>query len=631
MAPPLPVLAALCSTLAPVAQDADRGAPPAIAVEAPADTVSPPRGDGPPGETTEGDEAPATADGPEATGEPAPAQPATPRDVSKQARAQEPRMLPEFAPDQGSLGAPRPSRPPAPPATGTNPAVPRPLATVDGFPTDEQAYVTNAKRTVVFLPGLQLRNQVGFVSPFRVDAGGNRYTEGVFTQGRFRARPQLVLGRGGTVRIVGQVDFANGRWAPRSSDDAAIDEIWRNGDGPQPGNLRAVDFRELYVEWTSRIGVFRLGQMAFNWGQGLLTNDGNNMDRFGDMKFGGDGDGSLNERFLFATKPLAKTGGPGKDVIFALGADLVYRDPLADLTQGDLAGQGFLAVRWQPEHAPGNWLGAYAVVRGQKTADDGDVYEGDDRLLVGAFDFSGQGMKKLRPKLVLLGAFEAVFVGGKTTFSADPGTEQQVVQLAAVGRGYIGNPKTWLAGLDLGALSGDANPYDDEVNNFTASPGFTAGLVLHPYLLAYQSARARVEAENTDLFGVPQNGTQYIPTKGRMTNTVYFHPKARYGLLERAEIWGGPLVAFAPAPVLDPYDTTIGGGTPKNYVGGDGNRRYYGTELDLGVRVRHSYENLWLMAGVQAGVLFPGPAFRNARGDDERAVWATFFRTEIRY
>ena len=290
-----------------------------------------------------------------------------------------------------------------------------------------------------------------------------------------------------------------------------------------------------------------------------------------------------------------------------------------------------MVVRWQPEAHPGNWLGAYAVVRGQKTADDGDVYDGDDRLLVGAFDFAGAGSKRLRPKLYLLGAFEAVFVGGKTTFAAEPGKEQQVLQLAAAGRGYVGNPKTWLAGLDLGYLSGDANPYDDEVNNFQASPGFNTGLVLHPYVVAYQSARARIEAENTDIFGVPRNGTQYLPTKGRMTNVVYFQPKARYGLLERAEIWGGPLVAFAPVPVIDPYDTTLGGGAPKNYVGGDGNRRYYGTELDAGVRVRHSYRNLWLMAGVQAGVLFPGPAFRNARGDDLGTVWATFFRTEIRY
>ncbi|RMG93333.1 MAG: hypothetical protein D6705_18970 [Deltaproteobacteria bacterium] len=622
MVPSLSVLASLA--VAPASTpDADRGAPPPIAVEAPSDMEE----TGRTGEPAAQEEAVA----PPQMREDAHGEEVTPRDVSREARAQEPKMLPEFAPDQGALDPTRAKAPSAPPSTGTDPRVPRLLATVDGYPVDEQAFVANRKKTVIFLPGLQFRNQVGFVSPFRLDAAGNRYTEGVFTQGRLRVRPQLVLGKKGQVRLVGQVDFANGRWAPRSSDDPVVDEILENGDGPQPGNLRAVDFRELYVEYTSQIGVFRLGQMAFNWGLGLLTNDGNNMDRFGDMKFGGDGDGSLNERFLFATKPLARTGGPGKDVIFALGADLVYRDPLASLVDGDLAGQGFLAVRWQPEEHPGNWLGAYAVVRGQKVADDGDVYADDDRLLVGAFDFAGAGSKKLRPKLHLLGAFETVFVGGKATFAADPGEEQRVIQLAAAGRGYVGNPDTWLAGLDLGYLSGDANPYDDEVNNFQASPGFNTGLVLHPYVVAYQSARARIEAENTDLFGVPQNGTQYLPTKGRMTNVVYFHPKARYGLLERAEIWGGPLVAFAPVPIVDPYDTTLGGGTPKNYVGGDGNRRYYGTELDVGIRVRHSYKNLWLMAGVQAGVLFPGAAFRNARGDDESTVWATFFRTEIRY
>ena len=552
--------------------------------------------------------------------------------ISRQARAQDPPILPEFAPDQGAPGTSGvPEDPRGLPPIGTDARIPRVLSTIDGWAANEQAYIRGKKRPIVFVPGAQLRNQVGFVSPFTLDDAGNRYSEGVFSTGRLRWRPQLLLGTKHQVRLVGQVDFASGRWAPQSSDDPVLQQILDEGQPPGRTHLRAVDFRELYVEWRTKVGVLRVGQQAFTWGQGLLSNDGNNMDRFGDLKFGSDGDGSLNERVVFATKPLARSGGPGKDLILAVGADLVYRDAQADLVAGDLAGQGFAVVRWQPEEHPGNWLGAYAVVRGQKNADDGDVYSGDDKLLVGAFDFAGAGWKKLRPNLAIMGAFEAVFIGGRTTFAADPGEQQQVIQLAAALRGYIGNPETWLAGLDAGYMSGDANPYDDEVNNFQAAPGFTAGLLMYQWVYGWQTARSQIRAEDRDLFGEPRNGTQFIPSKGRVTNTVYFQPKARYGFLERAEVWGGPLVAFAPAPVVDPYATTIAGGAPANALGRTGGDRYWGTELDLGVRVRHAYRNLWLQAGVQAGVLFPGTAFADPSGETDGPVWGTWFRTEIRY
>ncbi len=543
-----------------------------------------------------------------------------------------PPILPEMVSD-AALGDMFGESPPTEdlPPIGTNPSTPRVLATMNGYPRDEQASIAAKKHNSVFVPGLQLRNQVGFLGPFTLDDEGNRFSEGAFSSGRFRWRPELVLGNNHRVKLVAMVDIASGRWAPQGSDNPILQEIVDDGKPPVPMELRAVDPRELYIQWTTKAGELRLGQMAFTWGQGLVANDGNNQDRFGDLKFGNDGDGGINERVVFATRPLARGGGPGQNIVFALGVDLVYRDPHANLLEGDLAGQGFFVVRWEPEHRPGNWIGGYAIFRHQKSADDVDIYRGDDQLTVGVADFAGQGTKKLRAKLSLVGAFEATFIGGRTTFAADPGQTQQVIQAAAALRGFIGDPLVWLIGFDAGYASGDANPDDNEVNDFKAAPGYNAGLVLFDYVHGWQSARSQIQAEDTTLFGVADNGTQYIPSGGSVTNVVYVHPKIRYGMWEKAEVWAGPLVAGAPASIVDPYTTKLGGGSPRNARGGTGDERYWGTELDFGVRVRHAYHRVWLQAGVQAGVLFPGPAFDDAVGDRDGTIWGTWFRSEIRY
>lgn len=534
---------------------------------------------------------------------------------------------PEPAPDPGAE-APTP-QPDDIPAVQHEP--PRVLTTLYGHPPREQAKLHDRAGWFSFVPDLQVRSRVGAVSDFSIDRLGNRYDEGLEVAGRVRWRPVFGFGRREQVRVVGMIDAANGRWFPAEARDPIVRDIEENGQPPVRTSLREVDPRELYVEWTSRAGQLRLGQMSFTWGLGILANDGNNVDRFGDLKFGNDGDGSLQERILFATKPLAPTGGPGKDLIVALGADLVYRDPNANLLRGDLAGQAIAVVRWQPEEHPGSFIGLYGVYRNQKSRDDHDVYPGDRDLEVGVIDVAGQGWTYVRPRLALVGAFEAAAIFGRSTFARGDFEEHRVLQGAAAVRAYIGNPDTWLAGFDGGVFSGDANPDDDQINDFSAAPGYTAGLVLFQYYEGWQSARSQRLAEDPALLGVPPNGTQYIPTGGSVTNAVYAHPKARWAIRERFEVWGGPLVAAAAVPLADPYVTRLNGGDPSNALGGRSQRRYLGTELDLGARGRYQFQKVWLMVGVQGGVLFPGVAFVDERDRHDPPVWAGWVRGEIRY
>ncbi len=519
---------------------------------------------------------------------------------------------------------------------------PRLFETLYQFRDDEVATHQNAAGTVTFIPGLQVRNQIGYVSPFVLDRFGNAYQESAEATGRIRWNPTLRLGKKQNIDIVGQIDLVNGRWTPAGSDDPIIDEIISPpsdtvalGQPPGRQSLRYVDPRHLYMQWTSKVGQLRIGQMGFTWGQGMLANDGNNVDRYGDMKFGDDGPGDIFERVLFATRPFSPLGGIGRDFIIALGADVVFRDERLDLVESkgkDLGVQGIFVFRWQPENQDENYLGAYAVYRWQREGDDGDVYDDDTDLRVGVGDIAGQGVKYLRPNLQLLGGFEAVVIGGKTTIAwTEAYPEHKVLQGGIAGRAYIGDHDLWLAGLDFGFASGDANPADGRITNFTFDAGHTVGLVLFQAVNGWRSARSEILATNGELTGVPLNGTQFIPTRGAVTNAVYFHPKARYSLQEHFEVWGGPLFAFAPVDIADPYTTRLNGGTGTNSVGGDGSNRFYGSEIDLGFRGRYEWKKAWFQAGLQVGLLLPGLGIADAEEKLGAPVMAAQLRTEIRY
>lgn len=520
--------------------------------------------------------------------------------------------------------------------------VPRVLATIDGYGYPEREIAVIGKKKVKFIPGVQVRNQVGYISPFTIDRFGTKYDEGGMTTGRIRWNPTLAVGK--KFKLVGTIDLANGRWAPDGARTPEIQRIieedpgenamgdpYTVGQPPPRSRLILVDPRELYFEYRFSFGLLRLGQQAFTWGQGMLANGGNNVDRFGDMRFGDDGFGDIYERILFATKPFQYRPGKIKHLAIAIGGDLVFRDERAVLTKGDLAGQALLVLRYQNDKNPGNWVGGYGVYRNQKTSDDKDVYADDNSLEVGAFDISGQGTHWLRDKLQLIGAFETAIIFGRTSSARDENGTHKVLQGGGVLRGYVGNHETWLAGFDAGYASGDPDPYDRWINNFTFDSGHTVGLILFPQVNAWRSAQTEMLATNGELTGQPLNGTQYLPTRGGVTNALYVHPKFRYALWERLEFWGGPLVAVAPVPIVDPYTTRLNGGNPTNSSGGDGDRRYYGTELDLGIRGRIDLRNFWLMGGLQGGVLLPGKGLANAAGNADKVVGAIWFRTEIRY
>src|SRR5690606_18217530 len=128
---------------------------------------------------------------------------------------------------------------------------------------------------------------------------------------------------------------------------------WSREEYGYPG-LR---LRQLYLEWLTPIGLIRVGQMAFSWGLGIISNGGETQPVFGDARYG-----DLVRRLLFATKPA----GEDSPFTVAVAADWVAWDLIADYERrGDLAFQGVLAGIYEEDQ---NRVGAYVAYRNQENS-----------------------------------------------------------------------------------------------------------------------------------------------------------------------------------------------------------------------------------------------------------------------
>ncbi|MGH7297858.1 MAG: hypothetical protein ACRELB_23160, partial [Polyangiaceae bacterium] len=166
-----------------------------------------------------------------------------------------------------------------------------------------------------------------------------------------RITPTLQLGD--KMKLVGQADLTGVILGDLAHDTTADQTPRDSYDG-----FSNVQPRWLYVEWLTPVCLVRGGQQPSHWGMGIVANDGDHPSLFGDYRYG-----NIVEQILFATKPL----GVKSPFVVALAANLVYRDNVAILANGDRALQGIAAAFY--EQGP-DMLGVYGVYRDQKRAQE---------------------------------------------------------------------------------------------------------------------------------------------------------------------------------------------------------------------------------------------------------------------
>lgn len=438
--------------------------------------------------------------------------------------------------------------------------------------------------------------------------------------GWLRLGGQLTVGE--PLKVVLQMDFLP-RWVVgdlaqgvSAAGDWALDER-------VPAYAR---LRYAYLDWVTPIGLLRVGQTGNNWGMGLVANNGDRPLIFGDYRFG-----SIVERIAFATRPL----GRESPFVVAVAGDAVFHDATAKWTDGDRAYQAVLSAYYEKG---ANQIGFFGVRRWHAVRSEGQgTVPGDIRVWVA--DVAGRGALPVADDVFAFGAFELATIQGKTDAirSTAEFNEQDIksyggaVQIGLVRSGRAAPtakapgvdpnaPQTWgkvVALIEGGYASGDANPYDGTVKRFTFDPNHQIGLVLFPYMLHAMTARAATAAADDELVARPLPGSRFLASKGGVFGASYLNPVIVYRPRPNLDLKGGALVAVASSEVVDPYRTAVASETgAQNYRGGSPRPRDLGLELDGGFEYRFRVPGpLTLQVGMQAGVLFPGHAFDDARGN----------------
>jgi hypothetical protein len=467
--------------------------------------------------------------------------------------------------------------------------------------------------------------------------------QNAFASHWLRITPTLQIGK--KLTIVAQGDLT-GVIAGQLAHDVYPDQTPRDTVDGYDGysNLQP---RWLYAEWLTPVGLLRAGQQPAHWGMGIVANDGDHPSLFGDYRYG-----NIVEQVLFATKPL----GEKSPFVVALAGNLVYRDNVAILLDGDHAWQGILAAFY--EQGP-DMLGFYGVYRHQ-THDEssGTYFPYANTINVGVLDVAGRFARRIavpEQTAYVFGSFEAATELGstdeqRTVYQSQPGGQWTTLQSYG-GAATLGVVLAESAGpkprdldrrpdlfgnvvvqVEAGYASGDANPDGTTEKRFVFDPNHKVGLLLFDEIMRWQTARASAAAQDPALTNQyrPQPGSQLLPSNGGVFGAQYVYPTVLVRPRRWLDLKLGAVVAQTTADYVDPYRLALQGAYV-NYTGGDPKRHDLGVELDGGFEARVALDLLKLQLGAQAGVLFPGGALADAAGNEMKTPWVAIGRVGLQF
>ncbi len=477
-------------------------------------------------------------------------------------------------------------------------AQPRPAATRPARPAEPEGTLLRIE-----LPGEVQVRYSGLTdiplatTPGRADQAAN-LGQNTFFESWLRLRPRVSIGE--RVRFVFQFDVVRAVVPDSPAQDVGL-AIEPRGDVFPYG---AFDVRQGYLEWDSPVGVVRVGQQGFTWGLGLLANDGDRNPTFGDYRYG-----DLVERVSIATRP----GGRRSNLVVALAGDLVYRDRIATLVDGDIALQGVASAFYQ-DHAcrtacDRRRVGALATYR------DVSFREGDYLRVVAGDLFAHWDWPTPDGTGRVFAGAELAVVAGTTNAARTINVDRHaVIQFGGAAHIGIERAGRYRFSLEGGYASGDRNPTDDAQRRFAFNPSHRVGMILFPELIAWETARSASIAGDPALVARGANGRRLLPSNGGVTGAAYLYPTAVVNLGRRLDLRLGAVIGVATADWVDPTSVQLYG-SARNYRGGDSRRRDLGVELDLGVNGRFPLPGgVTLTGGVQGAVLFAGRAFDDANG-----------------
>jgi len=418
---------------------------------------------------------------------------------------------------------------------------------------------------------------------------------------RLRVEPQLTAAE--QVRVKTQFDILDNLSAGSTPDGFGYGQegvgytpsvLFGEGQVPPESGRNstraAVRVKRVWAEVDTPLGLLQFGRMPWNWGMGMVSNNGNCVDcDYGDTA----------DRLRFSVEPSEHT-------LLMVATDWASSgytsDNLGSSALGRYTGQGVDlenlddVKQWvfvfgkiqEPEEyrdrlARGDSVfnaGLQLVYRSQKfdyttaasATEPGEFIERDAWMLN-----PDAWLKFLFRKLEV--EFEGALIGGGMggeTPELGPDNGYNLLSWGFASRTTFHALKDSLrVGMESGAASGDPaemeflntvrDPVnrqpagDDELNQFRFDPDYIVDMILYREIL------------------------------GTVTNTLYFKPFLHYDFVEEF----GMTLDLIPSWALEPVATP-------------GNSRFWGMEMDFGLHYRNVDEGFF--AGIQYGVFFSGGA-----------------------
>ncbi len=399
-------------------------------------------------------------------------------------------------------------------------------------------------------------------SAFAVDAEGTQGGQGGHIDARQRVGVEFISGDVSVAVVVGgQSDQI---WGDTWDIPGHIDERHRQRVGFELPTLRR-------LAMTADLDYFQLelGLTTSNWGLGMLANDGYREPFFGQPEFG-----DRVVRARMTTKPSAESPW-----YFTAAFDRVLQDEVSVNASTQWTNQAIASVLWRRDD---DQAGIYGVVRRQ---DELLNYRSTRITVLDAFaDLS----LPIADEVNLLLAAEGAGISGKTNRFVTYGSRDRlhVLSAGAVGVAMLGlRDDTIKLGASSGFATGDGDPSDDTLHDFSFDRNFDVGMVLFDEVMGGIDVAHYNLVTNPEYSGQAPDGIEATVQEGAFKRATYLQPRLETHPLPWMRVRLGMLWAWSTAPVSHSFYTVRNGGTPVNQMNQPTSGYSLGSEFDWSVQV----------------------------------------------
>lgn len=444
--------------------------------------------------------------------------------------------------------------------------------------------------SIFTVTSLDYRARITYLKDFRV---GNEYADaGLTFENRFRLNYERKFKDIYTFRFKGDLmaGLVLGEepnvYTEYSHDPRYMDKIFPSW----------IDLREVSIERFTRRWILRIGHEGSKWGLGIVANDGSVENIWGD-----DYIGDIVERAMVILpvkeKPLT---------LFGLALDFPFRDSFGGLYYGDLPLQGIFLFMMRGK----DWEAGIYIVQRYQEFDEGGMLNGR------AYDLY---FKWMNSRVTISG--EGALMEGRTdylrSYSAPKGVN--VLSGGGVIRGDVKFGRHFIR-VEGGVATGDQNPFDKKLTQFSFNPDYNVGIVLFEEVRALISLADSGRVANPQIAGSPAPGVRLIPTNGGVSNCIYGTISGIIRPYESGTLKVGYIWARAVVRPIDMFRTFENGGVPTNYLGRPYPGLEYGHEFDLGFSHNFALRSGELTAGFEYGILITGNAFKDEFGNRQSTI-----------